>query len=336
MYTYISSRSGRFLYKKRHEKNMTPIPVGLAMMGASMAGNAVGTGAGLAIDKLKQKWQIKQAKKLQDMQIQGSKEIAEYNQGLALKMWEDTNAPAQRKQLEKAGLNVGLMYGGGSGGSGATTVPGGSVSGQGTYVGEQAGMGMQLGQQMALQAAQIKLINAQAEKTEIEAQKTAGVDTENVKLQNEFKKIENEIKGITKYDEVIKIMNEAEIAAQEAYRKPLENAILSETQNDQIQIIKREAVLKAVEIKQREAGINLTEAQTQEVAAKIERIAAEISRMDIQNRQEWEKIMLDRMQKEFNTSTPAQIKQWTDIGVDMINATKLGKPKPGGTNTVKH
>lgn len=315
---------------------MTPIPVGLAMMGASMAGNAIGTAGGLAIDKLKQKWQIKQAKKLQDMQIQGSKEMAEYNQGLALKMWQDTNAPAQRKQLEKAGLNVGLMYGGGSGGSGATTVPGGNVSGQGAYVGEQAGMGMQLGQQMALQAAQIKLLNAQAEKTEIEAQKTAGVDTENVQLQNEYKKIENEVKAATKYDEIITIMENAAITAQEAYRKPIENAILAETADAQIQTIRSEAVLKAVEIKQKEAGINLTEAQTQEVAAKIERIAAEISRMDIQNRQEWEKIMLDRMQKEFNTSTPAQIKQWTDIGVDMINATKLGKPKPGGTNTVKH
>ena len=47
---------------------------------------------------------------------------AEYRRNL--QMWKDTNFGAQRDEMEKAGLSVGLMYGNG-GGSAASTAGGG-------------------------------------------------------------------------------------------------------------------------------------------------------------------------------------------------------------------
>ena len=46
---------------------------------------------------------------------------AEYKRNL--QMWKDTNFGAQRNEMEKAGLSVGLMYGNG-GGSAASTAGG--------------------------------------------------------------------------------------------------------------------------------------------------------------------------------------------------------------------
>ena len=119
------------------------MPIG--PLGMAAAGSAIGGAMGLGVDWIKQKMQLNQAQKLQDMQMQGQKEMGDYNQGLAMKTWHETNYEAQRKHIENAGLNVGLLYGMGGAGGATTSTPTGNVTGQATYSGETAGMGMQLG-----------------------------------------------------------------------------------------------------------------------------------------------------------------------------------------------
>ena len=102
-----------------------------------------------------------------------------------MQYWEDTNYQAQREQMEKAGLNVGLMYGG-QGQGGQTMNPGGSASG-GSIEGRNglSGMGMQIGADVALKMAQAKNIEAQTKKLE-------GVDTDEART-----RIDDLLQGIT-------------------------------------------------------------------------------------------------------------------------------------------
>ena len=132
-----------------------------------------GAGLGLALDMITDDWrkkqQYKQQEKLQKLQIEGQKEMVDYNnaasKNLTMDIWNATNAEAQREHMENAGLNVGLMYKG-SGAGGATASPQtGNVSGTGAEEGK-IGMGVQTGMQMAQTAANIKLTEAQAKLAE--------------------------------------------------------------------------------------------------------------------------------------------------------------------------
>ena len=117
---------------------------------------------------------------------------AEYRRNL--QMWKDTNFGAQRNEMEKAGLSVGLMYGNG-GGSAASTA-GGTATQPNAPKTNPIEVGLQqqaLGLQLKQIEAQNKLANAETAKTLAEANKIAGVDTEGQELQNKWQKIENRI-----------------------------------------------------------------------------------------------------------------------------------------------
>lgn len=149
-------------------------------LGADIAGSAantaIGAGMGLLLGGHNDRRQIKQQQKLQDMQIKGQKDMAGFNKQLALDMWNETNYGAQRKHMEDAGLNVGLMYGGsGAGGATSNAGAGGSVTGAAA---PQGGNEVQAGVMGMMQQAQIDLIRAQTNKTNVEAENEAGVNRE--------------------------------------------------------------------------------------------------------------------------------------------------------------
>ena len=109
-------------------------------------------------------------------------------------MWKDTSYGAQVEQMNKAGINPGLMYGMSGGGGQTTGNASGSVSGGSAPVGGgeiQAMMGM--GLQMQLIKAQKEVLESQAEKNRADAAKTAGVDTKNVSADTENKILQSVI-----------------------------------------------------------------------------------------------------------------------------------------------
>lgn len=176
-------------------------------------GELVGLGIDLATTDWKYKKQREQEKKLQDIHIQGSKEMGLFNTGLqkeaALDMWNKTNVEAQRKHIENAGLNVGLMYGGSGGGGTTIGASTGNVGSSGASE-PNTGMGMQLALAAKQANANIELTKAQTNKTNIEAEKIAGVDTteansriaklaqetKNAEVEQWTKEYEKKIKGI--------------------------------------------------------------------------------------------------------------------------------------------
>lgn len=154
----------------------------ISQLGLQTAGQVIGAGMGMVLGDRNDKRQREQQEYLQKLQIMGNKEMTDYQMKKQLEMWEATNYPAQIKQLEKAGLNPGLIYGmGGAGGAttggSAAGVSGGSAQQNPGEIQQMMAMGMQIAQQ----AAQTELTKSQTEKTKVETEKIAGADTENIK-----------------------------------------------------------------------------------------------------------------------------------------------------------
>ena len=123
----------------------------------------------------------------QENQVRSQKELMEFGSKLAYENWLKTNYNAQRGQLEKAGLNVGLMYNGQGGGGQLSSGTSGSASKADVPIMD---IGNAIAQGKMLES-QIKLNEAQAKKLEVEANKTAGVDTDLAKTQIEANMLTN-------------------------------------------------------------------------------------------------------------------------------------------------
>lgn len=281
----------------------------LAGQGAQQAGKLDDTLTGLALQKPIDKRQVKQQTKLQELAIKGQKELADYEQKLALDMWDKTNYSAQKEQMKKAGINPGLMYGGT--GAGGTTSGAGDAGGVSTATAlpmadAKSGMGMQLGLQAAQAKANIELTNAQTEKTKVETTKTEGVDTreaegriaklaqetDNAAVQNEILQYDAEVKEATregniKNTELVNNQLQAATAkiVKETVSAEAQGKIDRETANDIIRQIKTNTIEQSLRMELTRHQIITQAATTQETYGKIEKISEEIVRMQEQTKQ---------------------------------------------------
>lgn len=211
--------------------------------GISSAGSGMITGAvGGIFGGIRAKKQHKRNKEIlalqnkyeqERMQLQAdiNKSQAQFNQGLAMDMFDYTaryNSPTEeRKRLEEAGLSPALMYGGGgAGGSGS-----GSTAGAGAAQGVAAlqPMGLQLALQAERQRAEIDALNAQTMKTNAETA-AVGAEIENkrggTKLNEaKFKETLKNIEAISENIRASKV-NTAE--------REFKNEILNEIKNQTI------------------------------------------------------------------------------------------------------
>lgn len=235
-----------------------------AAAGAGVANNVMD----IAFGNLKQKQQLK-----------GQKKALEQQNEAQMDMWRKTNYSAQREELEKAGLNAGLLYGM-SGGGGTTTGSGSAMPAPNT-----GGHGMDIAG-----AAQLALLNAQKENIEADTAnkkantvKTAGVDTQlataNIGLALEAT---NKAKAETKVQESVEALNKINYALNkneyDYKERTLEDRItqvglMTETLDNQLEIVKNDAqistatkddVIKqaAAQLAQTYADIGLKKAQT--------------------------------------------------------------------------
>lgn len=310
-------------------------------LGIELGKTAIGTIAGMGISKWQDERQREQQEHLQNLQIKGQKEMGMFNQQLALDMWDKTNYDAQRRQMEKAGLNVGLMYGGGGQG-GTTQTPTGNVTG-GTASGGtgEIGMGIQLALQTAMQKAQIENTEADTKKKEVEASKLAGVDTEeagariaNAAIQNEIMQWEQELKKIganiakeTQWELIQQASHATNKLIGEAEQARNAGKISTETADSQIQQIKTRSIEQMLNISAQKAGLQKTATEIQGITANIAKTMADKElgwmKWEQTEKERWVKenvLKLQKTQTEYNTSTANQIKQWTSIITDVIGS----------------
>lgn len=152
-------------------------------LAAGAANTLLGQVGGMIFGKAQDRRQLKQQEKLQKLQIAGNKELADYEQKLAMDMWDATNLPAQVDKAKEAGMSISALYGG-KGAGGATTAGGSAGSASGTAAGDPnagVGMGLQMASQLALMQAQKENIEADTANKKVDAAKKAGVDTDLVK-----------------------------------------------------------------------------------------------------------------------------------------------------------
>lgn len=259
----------------------------LEEFGMQQAQNAAGGVMGMIMGGWNDSRQRDQQQKLQDMQIAGQKEMAEFNRKQQMKMWEDTNYFAQIQQLNKAGLNPGLIYGM-SGGGGATTGGAGGAGPTGAQApaggGEmQAMMGM--GIQSALLDAQRRNIEANTEKTKAE---TANVPltgentkagTELIGVNTQIAQIEREIKGATIEESIQKAVAEMGKMQEENVQAGVKTQIDRATQSAQINTIKAQLTGAILHNEATKAGIKLTRTETAAIGT---RLVNEANRIDIE------------------------------------------------------
>lgn len=177
--------------------------------------------------------QFERQKKLMEIQNQNQQRMMEEQFGnqqelnkqgadIQYDMWKKTGAVGQRKQLEKAGLNPGLMYGMGGAGGATTGSQGGGAAGSGSAGSGSAGKNeqvMDIGNiiQAAMMKSQVEVNQAQAEKLRAEADSVKG--GEGTVGEATIKKI---------FEERNKLRNESSSIGYDNARKEMENEIKAE------------------------------------------------------------------------------------------------------------
>lgn len=262
------------------------MPYGIELLKASggqAAGNFINEGMGLLFAGPKRKAQMKTAKEMQALQMQGDKEMTAYNMKKQLEMWEATGYGAQVDQMKRAGINPALLYGMGSGGGQTAQVAQGNVGSQSAQTpqrsGGSEGMGLMIGQMGLLQA---QKENIEADTANKKAQ------TSNTDSQTDLHKLELQFKKDSYEDNLDIIRATFSNLQEDANRKNRENVIGDKTQQEQI-------LRAALENELIRAQTGATDQQVQQSKAQIQKWAQEIS-------QQW--LNLDRQEREL------QLKAW--------------------------
>lgn len=286
--------------------------------------------------------QRSQNKKLLQQEYEYNKKWGKFQNELALDMWDKTNYAAQIEQMKKAGLNVGLMYGGGGAGGAIAQQP--SAGASGAKASDQmpsGGMGMQIGMQAARNQKEMEVLEAQKENINADtANKKAenpniGKEGANLGTQNQIMELDRQLKELSNQretetikDQIASVKAQKEKLEAEARQENVEANVSEATEKEQVKQRGEGATLEQqMRIAAQKSGIQVNEAQVKKMSADIteswSRIEKQWADNKIDKKQlelEKEKILIQKAQQEFNTSTAAQIKQWTSILGEFVKA----------------
>lgn len=237
---------------------------------------AVGAGMGLLLQNTMDRRQLRQEEKLQKLNIQGQQQMTNFNVGKQLQMWKDTSYGAQKEQMQKAGLNPGLMYGMSGGGGQTAGISAGQVPSGGAPKGGGEVMGM-MSQAMAAQ--QLSLLKAQKE----------NIDADTANKQSTTGKTDTETeynKSTMHWRELLAEWTASE-KGQNVHRDQMLNDILEGTKGDQIDTIK--------------LGNALTRAQIGKTSQESQKIANEIGMMAQKLLNETNEVAIKQQLADFET-----------------------------------
>ena len=255
---------------------------------------------------------------------------AEYKRNL--QMWKDTNFGAQRNEMEKAGLSVGLMYGNG-GGQAASTAGGDGMQPSGPKMNpveaalQQQAMGLQLKQIEA----QNRLASAETAKTLAEANKIAGVDTKGQELNNKWQEIENRIQ-LSRENIAESNITEAAANAKKAVelwkQEALNTKYLDETQEERVVKLISEIALIQKEGAVQDSIIDVNYNTARKIQKEMENFYYEVitRRMSAEAAKEQAAAMIDKIAKEYElgkghlkNENEKNFREWIYGGVDQIS-----------------
>lgn len=230
-------------------------------------------------------------RKLQRMEMEGSKEMTDYNFKKQMEMWEATNYAAQIAQMKKANLSPGLIYGMGGAGGAIANVDTGHVSGGQAPKGggEALGMAMQ-GMQTPLMAAQIENIKADTKVKEATVPKV-GAETSSLlqginnaiaqealtKMETALKDLEKQFQGATMTNRESLINMTLSKLIEETRIMENEREISDETKLDKIKMVAAQLkdIISAQLLKDQQTAT--TKEQKEHITKQIERLNQEIN-----------------------------------------------------------
>jgi hypothetical protein len=291
----------------------------LPAIAAALIGAGV-SGVGMALKNTQRKQNQQDQKDLMNLQQQNQMGLNRQMQQIEMENWENTNYDAQKKQMEKAGLNPGLMYGGSGGGSMIMdSGSGGSAAGgqaQRQDI-DTSGLGMQI-QQMALLKAQKDNIEADTKNKLADAEnKGANTTTTNTIRDVLYENMRQS--GVTQWYENL----EKEIKLDpDSYANGEENVIGNKVYQSAIRINENSYVLKQLnqdllktvaETKNLDASAILTNNKAQGYWQELLNATSQANSQAVQ-------AAAQKLSAEFNTGEFTNWKTWADLGVDAIKA----------------
>lgn len=253
------------------------------------------TGAGVGMGLITGAINTNQQKKSQERAYRLNEQAADNAQRRAMEMWEATNYQAQRKQMEKAGLNPALMMSQG-GSQPSTQAPQGNTpgSGSGDYSPNP---------QMGLMLGQMKLIEAQTNKTNAEAENLRGADrakTESETYLNQLRSANENlaynIRSMTMDEAIDEIKANADMAQSNARKAVIDANVTEETKQAQIDKIQSESINEAFKLTLMKADYKLTNEKARAISVEL---AQEWEKLTI----ELEKVGIGKMQNAINEFT---------------------------------
>lgn len=252
-----------------------------------MIGTILGIGSSLLSSHFNQKNQVKQQKRLNEV----NKDMGRFNAEQSLDIWNKTNAKAQIEHYKKAGLNSGLMYGT-SGASGQSMSP---ASGNSQADSKPLDIGSI--SQLALIKAQKDNLDADTKLKNANATKTAGVDTESATIDNAIKQIQLYVDENSKENNINNIKSIADKALGESRSAMVKGTIDENTQIQQAQRIITEATTAVLNNQAILQGIKLDKAKIEEITNSIDQKWEELRLQDksIETQKETMRNMMETM-----------------------------------------
>ena len=301
--------------------------VAIAPLVAFGIAQAISGLGGMAIDAVARKRQMKQNEELAQIQQQNNFALMAKQNEYQKKMWQETNANAQVEEYKKAGLNVGLMYGGS--GQGGMSVTGNTSGGAGfgQAGGEIRGMDINQAMQVAMLQSQLKVNESIANKNNAEANYTSGTQTqesqsrigllasqtENTQLKNVYQEYENQLNNIKlevssmTMEGLIRSMNASfEKAQQEAIQAMLKTGVDEATQQDKIEQMKNATQASYLDLVAKKLAIQLTQEQITKAQEEIKKIIndVDVSKQDI---------AIKNLMAQWQTQDVQLYKLWSEV-----------------------